>query len=45
MSSWLPWWFSGKDPPANARDAEDVRLIPELGRSPGGEYGHPLEHS
>ena len=45
MRSWLPWWFSGKDPPANARDAEDVHLIPELGRSPGGEYGHPLEYS
>ena len=29
----LPWWCSGKEPPANAGDIGDVGLIPELGRS------------
>jgi len=34
-----------KDPPANAGDRRDVGLIPELGRSLGGEHGNPLQHS
>ena len=34
-----------KNPPANARDIKDVSLIPELGRSPGGGNGNPLQHS
>ena len=31
-----------KDPPANARDTEDLGSIPESGRSPGGGNGNPL---
>ena len=34
-----------KNLPANAGDAEDLCLIPELGRSPGGENGNPLQYS
>ena len=30
---------------ANARDIRDMGLIPGLGRSPGGEQGHPLQYS
>jgi len=31
-----------KNPPANVGDAEDVGLIPGLGRYPGGGNGNPL---
>ena len=31
-----------KNPPANAGDAEDLGLIPEWRRSPGGRHGNPL---
>ena len=31
--------------PASAGDARDVGLIPESGRSPGGEHGNPLQNS
>ena len=34
-----------KTPPANVGDARDAVLIPELGRSPGGEPGNPLQYS
>ena len=34
-----------KNPPANAADITDVGLIPESGRSPGGEHGNPLQYS
>ena len=34
-----------KNPPASARDARDVGLIPESGRSPGVENGNPLQYS
>ena len=37
-----------KSIPANFRDvgdAEDVSLIPELGRYPGERNGNPLQHS
>ena len=34
-----------KNLPANAGDAGDVSLIPELRRSPGGGLGHPRQHS
>ena len=34
-----------KTPPANAGDTRDVGLIPELGRSPGGGNGNPLQYS
>ena len=34
-----------KNLPANAGDPRDVRLIPGLGRSPGGGNGNPLQYS
>ena len=34
-----------KNLPANAGDAGDVGSIPELGRSPGGGHGNPLQYS
>ena len=34
-----------KNPPANAGDADDMNLIPESGRSPGGGHGKPFQYS
>ena len=34
-----------KSPPANAGDIKDVSSVPELGRSPGGGHGNPLQYS
>ena len=34
-----------KNLPANAGDVRDAGLIPELGRSPGGRDGNPLQYS
>ena len=34
-----------KNPSANAGDARDVGLIPDLGGSPGGGHGNPLQYS
>ena len=34
-----------KNPPAKAGDAGDAGLAPELGRSPGGGHGNPLQCS
>ena len=34
-----------KNLPANAGDIRDVGLILELGRSPGGGHGNPLQYS
>ena len=34
-----------KNPPANAGDLRDADLIPESGRSPGGENGNPFQYS
>ena len=34
-----------KNPPASAGDIREVGLISGLGRSPGGEYGNPLQYS
>ena len=34
-----------KSLPANAQDVRTAGLIPELGRSPGGGYGNPLQYS
>jgi len=34
-----------KNPPASARDARDLGLIPGLGRSPGGGNGNLLQYS
>ena len=33
-----------KNSPVNAGDARDIVLIPELGRSPGGGNGNPLQY-
>ena len=34
-----------ENPPASARDAEDMGLIPGSGRSPGEGNGNPLQYS
>ena len=34
-----------KNPFANAGDLRDAGSIPELGRSPGGGYGNPIQYS
>ena len=34
-----------KNLPVNAGDVGDSSLIPESGRSPGGEQGNPLQYS
>ena len=34
-----------KNLPANAGDLRDIGSIPELGRSPGGGHGNPLQYS
>ena len=34
-----------KNLPANSGDARDKGSIPELGISPGGEHGNPLQYS
>ena len=34
-----------KTPPANAGDVKDQGSIPQLGRSPGGRHGNPLQYS
>ena len=36
---------AAKNPPASIRDAEDMGLIPALGRSPGEGNGNPLQYS
>ena len=36
---------SGSDSKESACNAGDMRLIPDLGRSPGEENGNPLQHS
>ena len=41
----LPRWLSGKESACQARDTEDVGLIPGSGRSPGGGSGNPLQYS
>ena len=39
----LPWWLSGKNPPAN--NAGDAGSVPGSGRYPGGGYDKPLQCS
>ena len=34
-----------KNPPANVKNIRDMRLIPGLGRSPGGGHGNLLQYS
>ena len=38
----LPWWLSGEE---SAWNAGDWSSIPELGTSPGGGNGNPLQYS
>ena len=38
----LPWWLSGKIPPANIGD---MGSIPGSGRSPGEGNGYQLQYS
>ena len=38
----FPWWLSGKE---SAYNAGNLGLIPELGRSPAGGHGNPLQYS
>ena len=41
----VPGSSAVKNPPANAGDSGDVRLIPGLGSSPGEGNGNPLQYS
>ena len=42
----FPGGTSGKEPePANTGSVRDKGSIPELGRSPGGGHGNPLQYS
>ena len=41
----LPQWLSGKESACNAGVAENSSSIPELGRSPRGGHGNPLQYS
>ena len=45
MGSGFPGGSVVKNTPANAGDARDMGSIPELGRSPGGGHGNPLQFS
>jgi len=38
----LPWWLSSKESDCSAGD---LGLITELGRSPRGRHGNPLQYS
>ena len=40
----FPWWHSGKETAYNVGATEDEGLIPGSERSPGGEYGNPLQY-
>jgi len=40
----FPGVASGKYPPANTGEARDIGSVPELGRSPGGGHGNPLQY-
>ena len=40
--AWLPGGSDGKESTCNAGD---LPSIPELGRSPGGGHGNPLQYS
>ena len=41
----FPSGASGKNPPANTGVVGNTGSIPELGRSPGGGHGNPLQNS
>ena len=42
---WNSWWLSYKESTYNSGAAGDLGSIPELGRSPGGGHGNPLQYS
>ena len=44
LKAWVPCRLSSKEWACHAH-AGDVGLIPELGRSPGGGHGNPLQYS
>ena len=41
----VPWWLRGEESAYKAGAAGAAGLIPELGRSPGGGPGNPLQCS
>ena len=41
----LPQWLKGKEFSCNTGVTGDMGLIPELGRSPGGGHGNPVQYS
>ena len=45
MKLQVPGSSDSKESACNAGDAGDTGLIPGSGRSPGGEYGNPLQYS
>ena len=45
MSRGFPGGSVVKESVCNAGDAGDVGSMPGLGRSPGGEHGHPFQYS
>ena len=45
LSNRFPLWLSGKESAFNAGAEGDAGSVPELGRSPGGGHGNPLQYS
>ena len=45
LSNRFPLWLSGKESAFNAGAEGDAGSVPELGRSPGGGHGNPLQCS
>ena len=41
----FPGGSSSKELPGNARDVRNTSSILDLGQSPGGEHGNPLQYS
>ena len=41
----LPQWLSCKESACNAGATGDMSSVPELGRSPGGGQGNPLQYT
>ena len=39
------WWLGGKESACSAGDPGDNSSVVELGRSPGGGHGNPLQYS
>ena len=45
LSHRFPLWLSGKESACNPGVAGDAGSVPELGRTPGGGHGNPLQYS